>query len=107
MPQHVTVADLQRDGSPYLGRRMRIACLVDFASAKTTGGIVLPKPTLQRSTKAELPTPGEQALERISFEKSTVRGAAIAQSRIIGGCYLLTLLVLQRSAPKFLSVEPA
>jgi hypothetical protein len=50
---------------------------------------------------------GEQALERVSFQKSTVRHAAMMQSRIIGACYGLTLLMLQRNRPKFLSVTPA
>ena len=48
---------------------------------------------------------GEQALERVSFQDSTVRKAALAQSRIIGACYALTLLTLQRNKPKFLSVS--
>ena len=50
---------------------------------------------------------GEQALERVSFEKSTVRGAALAQARLVGGLYLATLYVLQRSAPQFMSVQPS
>ena len=50
---------------------------------------------------------GEQALERVSFERSTVKRANLMQSRIIGTCYGLTLLTLQRNKPKFLSVTAA
>lgn len=61
---HVTVADLQRDeGRAYLGRRLRIATLDDYASPTNQNGIALPRPTLQRSTVADVPTYGEQALE--------------------------------------------
>ncbi|EOD13137.1 hypothetical protein EMIHUDRAFT_464731 [Emiliania huxleyi CCMP1516] len=49
---------------------------------------------------------GEQALERVSFGGSTVRGAAVAQAKLVGGLYVATLLVLRRSSPKFLRVEP-
>ena len=49
---------------------------------------------------------GEQALERVSFQKSTVRGAALAQTGILAGCYLGAYGVLQRNRPKFLSVTP-
>jgi len=49
---------------------------------------------------------GEQALARVSFERSTVRGAALAQSKLIGALYLATLYVLERSTPKFLSITP-
>ena len=49
---------------------------------------------------------GEQALERVSFHKSSVKHAALAQSRIIGACYGLTLLTLQKNKPRFLSVVP-
>ena len=48
---------------------------------------------------------GEQALERVSFQSSSVRKAAVAQAKLIGGLYLATLYVLQRSAPKFMSVS--
>eukprot|EP00747_Dinoflagellata_sp_TGD_P094333 gnl/TRDRNA2_/TRDRNA2_166071_c0_seq1.p1 gnl/TRDRNA2_/TRDRNA2_166071_c0~~gnl/TRDRNA2_/TRDRNA2_166071_c0_seq1.p1 ORF type:complete len:318 (+),score=61.78 gnl/TRDRNA2_/TRDRNA2_166071_c0_seq1:104-955(+) len=49
---------------------------------------------------------GEEALERVSFGKSTVRGAALAQTRLIGVFYLATLYMLQRNKPKFLSIQP-
>ena len=49
---------------------------------------------------------GEAALERVSFHKSTVKRAALAQSRIIGAAYGATLLTLQRNKPRFLSVTP-
>ena len=49
---------------------------------------------------------GEQALERISFGDSTVRGAALSQTKLIAGLYMATLYVLQRNTPKFLSIEP-
>ena len=49
---------------------------------------------------------GEQALERVSFEKSSVKRAAAAQCRIIGAAYGATLFTLQRNKPKFLSVVP-
>jgi len=49
---------------------------------------------------------GEQALERVSFGGSTVRGAAVAQAKLVGGLYVATLLVLRRSSPRFLRVEP-
>ena len=49
---------------------------------------------------------GEQALERISFHKSSVKKAALAQTKIIAGAYGATLLTLQRNKPKFLSVTP-
>ena len=49
---------------------------------------------------------GEQALERVSFEKSSVKRAALMQSRLIGGFYGATLLTLQRNKPKFMSVVP-
>ena len=47
---------------------------------------------------------GEQALERVSFEKSSVKKAALMQSRLIGGFYGMTLLTLQRNKPKFMSI---
>jgi len=50
---------------------------------------------------------GEQALERVSFQKSSVKHAALAQARLIGGLYVATLWVLQRSAPTFMSLQPA
>ena len=49
---------------------------------------------------------GEQALERVSMRTSSVRRANGMQARIIGACYGATLLTLQRSRPKFLSVAP-
>jgi hypothetical protein len=49
---------------------------------------------------------GEEALERLSFHKSTVKHAAIAQCRIIGAAYGATLFTLQRNKPRFLSVLP-
>ena len=49
---------------------------------------------------------GEQALERVSFEKSSVKKAALMQSRLIGGFYGMTLLTLQRNKPKFMSITP-
>ena len=49
---------------------------------------------------------GEQALERLSFHRSTVKRAALMQCRIIGGAYGATLFTLQRNKPKFLSVTP-
>merc|ERR1712048_173492 len=49
---------------------------------------------------------GEQALERVSFHKSTVKGAAIAQTKLITFFYLATAYMLQRSTPKFLSIQP-
>ena len=49
---------------------------------------------------------GEEALERVSFHKSTVKHAALAQTRIIGAAYGATLFTLQRNKPKFLSVTP-
>lgn len=63
MPPHVTSAELHRNGDKYVGRRMRIACLDDYASSHNPDGIILPIPTLRRSTTAELPTYGEQALQ--------------------------------------------
>jgi len=50
---------------------------------------------------------GEQALARVNMENSTVKHANEMQGRIIGACYATTLLALQRSRPKHLSVEPA
>ena len=50
---------------------------------------------------------GEEALERVSMEKSSVKRAAIAQCRIIGAAYGATLFTLQRNKPRFLSVTPA
>ena len=41
-----------------------------------------------------------------SHAGSTVRGAAVAQAKLVGGLYVATLLVLRRSSPKFLRVEP-
>jgi hypothetical protein len=49
---------------------------------------------------------GEQALERVSFQKSSVKACALAQCRIIGGAYAATLYTLQRNQPRFLSVTP-
>lgn len=49
---------------------------------------------------------GEQALERVSFGDSTVRGAALSQAKLVAGLYMATLYVLQRNTPKFLSIEP-
>ena len=49
---------------------------------------------------------GEEALERVSFHKSTVKRAAISQCRIIGAAYGATLFTLQRNKPKFMSVVP-
>jgi len=49
---------------------------------------------------------GEQALERVSMQGSTVKRCALAQCRIIGGAYAATLLTLQRNKPRFLSVAP-
>ena len=49
---------------------------------------------------------GEQALERVSFQHSTVRRAAVQQCKIIGACYGATLFTLQRNRPRFLSVVP-
>ena len=40
------------------------------------------------------------------MHKSSVKRANVMQSRIIGACYGATLLTLQRSRPKFLSVAP-
>lgn len=48
---------------------------------------------------------GEQALERLSFQGSTVNGASLAQAKLIGAFYLATFYVLQRNTQKFLSVQ--
>jgi hypothetical protein len=50
---------------------------------------------------------GEQALERVSMGSSTVRSAAIAQTRLLGALYGATFCVLQRNKPRYLSVKPA
>lgn len=42
----------------------------------------------------------------LCMNRSTVRGAALAQSKLIGALYLATLYVLERSTPKFLSITP-
>jgi hypothetical protein len=43
---------------------------------------------------------GERALENLSFGKSTVRGAALAQSAIIGGCWAGSLHALRTNRPR-------
>ena len=50
---------------------------------------------------------GEDALARVSFDKSSVRRAALAQTGIITGCYGATLGILQRNKPRYLSIVPA
>ena len=50
---------------------------------------------------------GEQALERVSFGESSVKKAALAQTKLVGGLYLATLYVLQRNSPKYLRVQAA
>ena len=64
MPPHVTATTLrQNGGQAFLGRRMRIACADDFASVDNPDGIILPRPSLLRTTNAEVPTYGQQALK--------------------------------------------
>jgi Zn-dependent protease len=43
---------------------------------------------------------GERALENLSFGKSTVRGAALAQGAIIGGCWVGSLHALRTNRPR-------
>ena len=49
---------------------------------------------------------GEEVLERLSFGDATVASTAKEQANVLGFCYLLTLHLLERSAPKFMAVEP-
>ncbi|CAM9625062.1 unnamed protein product, partial [Phaeothamnion confervicola] len=44
---------------------------------------------------------GEQMLERMSFDKSTVKGAAVGIGRVLAGCYALTYWRLINSSPRF------
>ena len=49
---------------------------------------------------------GAEVLDRLSFgEGNSVGSAAAAQSNVLGFCYLLTLYLLDKSAPKFQSLE--
>ena len=49
---------------------------------------------------------GEEVLERLSFGDATVASTAKEQANVLGFCYLLTLHLLEKSAPKFMVVEP-
>lgn len=63
-PPHVTAYALQRNREhTYLGHRMRIAYLDDFASPSNPDGIILPIPQLLRSTNSKVPSYGEQTLQ--------------------------------------------
>ena len=59
-----------------------------------------------RGPRAPCTQTGEEALARLSFEHSSVRRAALAQSTIIGGCYAATLGVLQRNRPRYMTIIP-
>ncbi len=48
---------------------------------------------------------GEDALARVSMA-STVKGAMLAQSRLVAGSYAASYAILQRNRPRFLSVLP-
>jgi len=50
---------------------------------------------------------GEEALARVSFDKSTVRRANMAQAGIIGCCYAATYGVLLNNKPRYLSIAAA
>jgi len=62
--------------------------------------------TCDKGTRGPCTETGEQALERVSFQRSTVRRAALKQAGIIAGAYAGTFGVLQRNRPKFLSIVP-
>ncbi|GBG66269.1 hypothetical protein CBR_g57867 [Chara braunii] len=44
---------------------------------------------------------GEQVLERLSFDKTTLTGALCSEARIMGSFYLLTLFILSKNKPRF------
>ncbi|KAJ1462443.1 P-loop containing nucleoside triphosphate hydrolase protein [Pelagophyceae sp. CCMP2097] len=48
---------------------------------------------------------GEEALRRLSFEKSTVKRAALAQAGIGLACYAQTYRILRNTTPKFAKFE--
>jgi len=49
---------------------------------------------------------GDGALANLAFGKSTVRGCALAQTCIIGGCWVTSLRSLQTNRPKLAPMRP-
>lgn len=62
----------------------------------------LPKRAMLAAAKAGsgFVSTGEQALENLSFGRSTVRRCAVAQGSIIAGCWLGSLRALQVNRPR-------
>jgi ABC-type multidrug transport system ATPase subunit len=50
---------------------------------------------------------GEQVLERLSFDDASTLSSLKAQGNILSFCYLLTLELLERNAPKFVEMRDA